>query len=468
MNKILEAIYELVAPGDITTDRVVSVIESHPELLTSEAETLARAVAESQTSSEARQTMEQVAELLNRCRLLGVWPGINERSRNIAKQQSQQRFQQVRQRMMQRRLESTGSIEQFGAAPIDSESFESLNDCLKFISANYAPEPVQLEARDFNARIVDKRVSVAAPKYLFRGESGQYPKTTTSLYRVNADVTLPLKALEHVVMTRVRLHRDLSEKYGLASVIAEGLLQHYGLPTDFLDLTASLDVAVCFATDLHVGQIGGICVAPTQRLQELGTLVNLRGVASAARPRRQEAFAMSCDTHYNYKNDKTVRELGLKWHWFRFTEADAHAFPPRPELLDAHTDRASGLMELLISGYGRIHDQAAKWLAKRLQPAPFVCVSLPRVNENEDLRVAWISAEEAGIPYVETDSSEHNYKRWSDKYIDPPKRWLPDELLLKSTESLQPGSILRITSARGLEHLPPEFLKESVVDPLIQ
>ena len=468
LDKTLEALYELVAPGDITSDRIVSVIDRHPELLTSEAETLARLVAGIQTSDAARSTMEQVAELLNRCRLLGVWPGINEHKRNSARQQSEERFRQVQQRMMERRLESTGSIEQFATTPIDSETFDSLSDCVEFISANYAAEPVQLDSHRMNARIVEKKGSLTAPKYLFRGESGQYPKTTSSLYRLNADVTLPLKALEHLLLTRARLNRDLSEKYGLGALLAEGLLQHYGIPTDFLDLTTSLDVATCFATDLRVGQIGGICVAQTQRLSELSTLVDLRNVASAARPRRQQAFAMSCEGHYNYKSDKTIRELGLRWHWFRFTEADTRTFPPKPELLDAHTDRASGLMELLISDYGKIHDQAAKWLASRLQPAPFVCVSLPRVKEDDELRVEWISAEEAGIPYVETDSSKHNYERWSDKYVDPPKKSLPKDLLLQSTESVKPGTIMRIMSARGLESLSTEFLRESVADPLIQ
>ena len=97
-----------------------------------------------------------------------------------------------------------------------------------------------------------------------------------------------------------------------------------------------------------------------------------------------------------------------------------------------------------------------------------MCVSLPRVKEDDELRVVWISAEEAGIPYVETDSSKHNYERWSDKFVDPPKKSLPKELLLQSTESVKPGTVMRIMSARGLESLSKDFLRESVADPLIQ
>ena len=468
MDEILNALYKLVAPGEITEERVISLVASHPELLTSDAEFLARAIAGIQTSPGARNTMEQIATLLNRFRLLGVGPAIIEHRQNIARERSEKRFWQISEKTLKQRLESTGSIEEFCTPPIGSEKFESLSECVQFISVNYAPETIHVESGQVDGKVVDRKIPAEFPKYLFRGESGQYPKTTTSVYRVNSDVTLPLKAIEQILLTRSRLLRDLSEKYELGPLVAEGLLQHYGIPTDFLDVTASLDTAVSFATDLRVGQIGAICVLATQRLTELTSLVDLRGVPSAARPRRQEAFAVSCDRYYDYKNVKTVNELGLKWHWFRFTEADSYAFPPNPELLDAHTDRASGLIELLISGYGRIHDQAARWLANRLQPAPFACISLSGMTENEPARVAWVSAEEAGIPYEEKDRSDGNYERWSDKYSDPPIRALPKELLMQSTERIKPGSVIRIMSSRGLESLPREFLKVSGVDPLIR
>src|ERR1043165_4267540 len=92
LDEILKALYELVAPGDITADRVFSVVGRHPELLTPDAAILGRSIANIQTSVEAKKTMEQVVELLNRCRLIGVWPAITEHRRNLAREQLRQRF----------------------------------------------------------------------------------------------------------------------------------------------------------------------------------------------------------------------------------------------------------------------------------------------------------------------------------------------------------------------------------------
>ena len=80
----------------------------------------------------------------------------------------------------------------------------------------------------------------------------------------------------------------------------------------------------------------------------------------------------------------------------------------------AHSDRAAGLIELIINSFGKMHDDAARWIANRLQPAPFM--ALCRKNAAGELIWAWVSAEEAGVPYDEKTSTEANYKYWSEKF----------------------------------------------------
>jgi hypothetical protein len=91
-------------------------------------------------------------------------------------------------------------------------------------------------------------------------------------------------------------------------------------------------------------------------------------------------------------------------------------------------------------------------------------LSVPGRTEGEKARVVWVSADQAGVPYKETEFSSLNYQRWSDKFSDPPKEELPKELLLDPDEPIPPGRTLRILSSRGLEILDLEFLSKSLLD----
>jgi len=143
------------------------------------------------------------------------------------------------------------------------------------------------------------------------------------------------------------------------------------------------------------------------------------------------------------------------------TELDLEAFRPDPWLLDAHSDRAAGLIQTLIDSYEQIDDDAAEWIAGRLQPAPFVFITLSKPDDAEGVPLDWVSADEAGIPYDEIDSRARNREYWSRRFPRPVQRQLPPELLSSPQEiAPSPGTVLQVMSRRGLEEIgllkPPE------------
>jgi hypothetical protein len=263
-----------------------------------------------------------------------------------------------------------------------------------------------------------------------------------------------VSALQDIVSTTLALRRDLEASLVLPSLLAEGFLQHYGMPTHDFDVTDSIDVACSFGSDLAVGQMGALCAMPTERLSEQMRLVDLRDNPKADRPRRQRAWVITDPdrVHRDLKHPDTVAACDIHWAQFVMTDSDLEAFGPDPWLLDAHSDPAAGLIELLIDSYEQMDDGAAQWIAARLQPAPFVFTTVPDPSDPGRIMAEWISADEAGIHYVETDSRARNREYWSKQFPRPAQEELPAELLADPQEiGAPPGAVLRVLSRRGLE-----------------
>jgi hypothetical protein len=147
------------------------------------------------------------------------------------------------------------------------------------------------------------------------------------------------------------------------------------------------------------------------------------------------------------------------------TADDVESYGVNPELLDAHSDALAGVLQLLIDSgrwdphqrarRARLVDDAARWLAARLEPAPVagVVVSDGVGGTRLELR----TADQAAIPFDREALRQSNYEAWSDRYEpsepSPELRAAIESLVTHDVSSLVPGSTLRIVSGDGLRAL---------------
>jgi hypothetical protein len=156
-------------------------------------------------------------------------------------------------------------------------------------------------------------------RYLYRGESGDYPHTHSSYKRLvdskrfsQAELVWLKYAIQHV-------QKELSKAFSFSTHDIEdeitGLLQHYGLPTHFLDISSSLEVATYFGSDLTLGKSGQFCVVDIEKFK--GKIIKLNNL-EAQRPLKQCAYGLKLDENQDLK-DKTT---GVHWFKYEFSQSD--------------------------------------------------------------------------------------------------------------------------------------------------
>jgi hypothetical protein len=452
-DRILAGYRALLEPSAVTAELLRKTLQIYPELLSAPAGELGQALAYIQPTQEGRDSVLRVVALLEACRELGVEAALREHRRAAGTLTAKNRIQAQASSDAQRRRARKGASP-VEPAPWASEGpFPSLAECRMWLEQTFSQETVAMTVKSV-ATDDEAPFEGTVPRYVYRGESGVYAKTLSSLDRIIADPTISVSALQDILRTALALRRDLQLSWGLPPLLAEGFLQHYGMPTYDFDVSESIEVACSFGSDLGVGEIGALCAMSTERLAEHMRLADLRDHPKADRPRRQHALVITVPArvHRDLKNPDTVAACGIHWAQFVMTESDLGAFSPDPWLLDAHSDPAAGLIELLIDSYEQMDDGAAQWVADRLQPAPFVFITVSDPSDPGRLALEWISADDAGIPYEEIGGRARNRKYWSKQFPRPAQQEPPAELLANPQEiSAAPGTVLRILSRRGLE-----------------
>src|SRR4051794_41105747 len=174
------------------------------------------------------------------------------------------------------------------------QRFDSLKLAFEFIFSQYALRSGERLWLNTSSGLM---IPHDAPRYLFRGECGEF-ETTTPAFRRPGTYCLkngrPLSAQDlHTLRALIpHLARRFSDSdYSLDGHSAIGLLQHYGLPTWLIDFTAHLGYAFAFAV-AGSSPIGRIAVLPLRAFTDTGGVVNLMEHPWAERPRRQAAFGM--------------------------------------------------------------------------------------------------------------------------------------------------------------------------------
>lgn len=158
--------------------------------------------------------------------------------------------------------------------------FKSLQECRAEIECDFG---------------IDLSSNIKTCPVLLRGESHVYEKSESSMKRlltagddqsiVGYYFAQPFIDFEDVY---AEYH---SEKHGLSHEEAVGFLQHYGFPTDLLDVTPSFDTARFFACyekeDKPVGILG---VFDKTLMEEYFSITDLSKDPIADRPRNQNAY----------------------------------------------------------------------------------------------------------------------------------------------------------------------------------
>jgi hypothetical protein len=456
-DRVLMGYRALLEPRAVTDVLLRATLETYPELLSDIAGELGRALAFIQSPEAARDNVLLVVQLLEACRKLGVEGALREHRRTTADEQAKERVKTRADADMRARRGRTDARPVERAPWAARDPFDSLAACRTWFEETFTQDSVEIKAKSVVGDGDDEPFDAVAPRFVYRGESGVFGRTVSSLDRVIADPGVTPSALQDILSTTLALRRDLESAWELPTLLAQGYLQHYGLPTYDFDVSDSLDVACSFGSDLAVGEVGALCAMPTARLVEQVRLVDLRDHPKAHRPRRQHAWVITDPdrVHRDLKDPHTVNACEIRWAQFVMTDSDVETFRPNPWLLDAHSDPAAGLIQVLMDSYEQIEDGAARWIAGRLQPAPFAFLTVPDPNDPDRVAVEWVSADEAGIPYNETDVRTRNWRYWSRRFPRPVKKdlpaewaeWVPD---LDPTTT-PPGTVLRVLSRRGLE-----------------
>lgn len=248
--------------------------------------------------------------------------------------------------------------------------FDDLSTCVKYLHQHFPDDGV---------------ISIdghPAPKFLFRGEGQCYPTTESGQVRVQSDARLTEADRQDVLKIADSLARFMQDQFdyqtqtfGTPRCLAAHFLQHYGLPTPFIDFTARISIAAFFAADGEINQPGIVGVMRSDRAARIGALYNLDMHAWAERARRQSAYAFAPLKFHDLKSDQAIKKLGALWFRFIRRETDREAFlPAQHRLLDLGSDPVAGLLRFAMNCHvaelGKLNHSVAEWMASHIPMVP--------------------------------------------------------------------------------------------------
>jgi hypothetical protein len=297
--------------------------------------------------------------------------------------------------------------------------FESLRDAFAFITGEQVRRPVQqvwMESPSGLAAPYD------LPTYLFRGECGVFETTRGSLFRPETYLLTngeqlslsDLKTLDQLVAALAWRFAQ-NEDYSLDEQRAWGLLQHYGIPTNIVDFTGSLDFAFAFAARGE-SEIGRIAVLKLPEAFAAARVINFTGHPWAERAQRQAAYGVVPSGELtDLKSDIARFRFPLSWYEFPVSPADREYFREKCiELLRWTDDPSAGFLRFHITEFvearGKFSVDLTEWLLDRVPIAPY-CY-LAKSFEGKDVVVNFRSAKD--LPhYDQAAEREHSQCYWS-------------------------------------------------------
>lgn len=294
------------------------------------------------------------------------------------------------------------------------------------------------------------------PRFLFRGESCLYPTTHASGHRMLRDDKLGPEA-RCVIRDVTCATADMCSRYlaehadrvhgagppAYSEELAMAYVQHYGLPTNCIDFTASLDVAAAFGSDGRDEGFGAIAVVavndersttmagPSGAVDRGPNLISLARHPFGERARVQEAYGLFLMIQdEDLKSLAVARRQGVTWFAFRLAPSDRCSYRGSRHLTDWSSDKGPAFLTKFIhsclfaqrGGPGKVLDEAACWIAYHIPPVPWVPqdpkqetsgVVTQRPYTLSELRLR-------GWRYDEPEVRENLRRLWSEAFPDEP------------------------------------------------
>ena len=307
--------------------------------------------------------------------------------------------------------------------------FSTLQYCVESIRSDYGPnQTVHVAVKNMDSgKIINNEVD--EPAYLYRGESRRYTSTTSSMHRMKMNKALPDNVKDIIEKLTRQVDADLQKFLEITPRLSAGFLQHYGLPTELIDATSSLEVAAYFASDGKVGDEGLMCIFPVDVICKNSTIIDLRKGHMADRAVRQAAFAVFNKNHIDFKGMDCIEQLGLKWFSFTLRDADVKQYHDgKNGLLDVRTDKAAWMLQFILDNMPKTNDVVAKWLSDTVAPAPMLAKVESWYRSGQPKSIQPIPLSETNIYYDEAAQRRINYETWSEKFSEKRPHCLIEKL----------------------------------------
>jgi hypothetical protein len=272
--------------------------------------------------------------------------------------------------------------------------FNSLGECLSFLAEHFPRSTTEIQnatgQNPDGSQITGPR---RVPRYLFRGEKEKYPTCRPAICRVN-DLGPDDKAeLIRVVEEAVAWFRSNEFNFGLSSPDAEGLVQHLGLPTRYLDFSSDPDIAAAFGVGdfLQSCRPAAICVLDVQKAieSECAQIAEYKDHPWCERAKRQAAYGFAPLSFSDLRLPQATDQAGLWWFDVTIQATDIDRFHGKfEELLDPSSDPVSGLLRFVTNLYvarnGKLGPAVASWISKKIPMVPIL------VNRNSSEEVEFL------------------------------------------------------------------------------
>jgi hypothetical protein len=299
--------------------------------------------------------------------------------------------------------------------------FDSLTEAFAYVLGQYALQSKEITWAETASGLAYPR---KLPRYLLRGECGEFATTTDGARRLQVASEMEGFPLSPADVTRLgKLIFDLVDRclcrvpYNLDRDAAVAQLQHYGLPTRFIDFTARPGYAFAFAT-AGVSSTGRVAVMPSAPSQSV-RIVDLMTHRWAERAQRQGAFCiLPTDELADLKSQEARSHLDIKWYEFPILPSDRDFFREiHKEFLEAQDDPSAGFLRFHITEYveafGKLSPTLTEWLLNRVPIAPR-CYQVDAIDEIGV--VVRHRAAESLPTFDEQAEKEHTRRYWSSAY----------------------------------------------------